>query len=117
MVGHQGVSSAGAMIVNRATDFCGAYRYREFLWAIVHVGTCLSMSLRKLSLIAGSIVLAVTAAVAGLLYWSFAAAPAARVTASEFVLPNVTVITPRIERLSAPGCRSRWWPDRTNWSS
>jgi imidazolonepropionase-like amidohydrolase len=58
------------------------------------------MSLRKLSLIAGSIVLAVATAAAGFLYWSFAAAPAARVAASEFVLPNVTVITPRIERLS-----------------
>jgi len=39
--------------------------------------------------------------IAGLLYSTFATARAPSVDATDFVLPGVTVVTPRIERLSA----------------
>jgi cytosine/adenosine deaminase-related metal-dependent hydrolase len=58
------------------------------------------MSRRKASAIVASLALAVIALVAGLYYATFGIVRAHRVAATDFVLPNVTIITPRIERLS-----------------
>jgi len=65
------------------------------------MGTGLSMSPGKLSAIVASIVLAVAALLAGLYYSTFGTVHAPRVAAADFVLPDVTVITPRVERLTA----------------
>ena len=63
-------------------------------------GADLSMSLRKASAIVAWIALAVIASVAGLYYATFGTVRAPTVAATDFVLPDVTIVTPRIERLS-----------------
>jgi cytosine/adenosine deaminase-related metal-dependent hydrolase len=58
------------------------------------------MSLRKASAIVASIAFAVIALVAALFYSTFGTERTPRVAATDFVLPDVTTVTPRIERLS-----------------
>jgi len=60
----------------------------------------MSMSLRKAFAIVASIALAVIALVAALYYSALGTVRAPRVAATDFVLPDVTIVTPRIERLS-----------------